>query len=171
MNIRGGGGETLRRLRAEDAAAWADLYDSLAPDLRAYVARLGARSPDDTLGEVMVQIVRSIRSFRGSDEEIRPWAFGIARHRVLDEARRRSRRPVETSLENDEALAPLDSDPDPGALSEYLDLLTDDQRDVVWLRFGLDFSLEETAEIVGKDPQAVAALSYRALQRLRRHLS
>jgi RNA polymerase sigma-70 factor (ECF subfamily) len=161
----------LRQLRADDAAAWAGFYDSIAGDLRAYLSRLGARSPDDTLGEVMVQVVRSIRSFKGSDDELRPWAFGIARHRVLDEARRRSRRVVEAPLEDDDAVAPLASDPDPTALSEYLDLLTEDQREVVWLRFGLDFSLEETAQMVGKDPQAVAALSYRALQRLRKLLA
>ena len=77
---------------------------------------------------------------------------------------------METVLADDDVLAPLEVDPDPTQLAEYLDLLTDDQREVVWLRFGLDFSLEETAAAVGKDPQAVAALSYRALQRLRRLL-
>ena len=160
----------LERLRANDQSAWVEFYDSIAGDLRSYLARQGARNPDDALGEVMVQVVRSIKSFAGTDEELRPWTFGIARHRVLDEARRRSRRPVETVLADDEVPAPLAVDPDPTQLAEYLDLLTDDQREVVWLRFGLDFSLEETASVVGKDPQAVAALSYRALQRLRRLL-
>lgn len=160
----------VRRLRDNDDTAWADLYDSLAGDLRAYVARLGSRNPDDTLGEVMVQLVRSIRSFAGSDEELRPWMFGIARHRVLDESRRRSRRPVESPLPDDDPVAPLSSEPDPADLAGYLDLLTEDQREVVWLRYGLDFSLEEAAAIMGRDPQAVAALSYRALQRLRRLL-
>lgn len=161
----------VTRLRANDSTAWEDFYDSIAGDLRGFVARMGSRTPDDTVGEVMVQVVRDIGRFRGSDAELRPWTFGIARHRVIDEGRRRSRRPQEVLSDADDDLpAPPDTTPDLAAVSELLDQLTPDQREVVWLRHGVGFSLAETAEIVGKDPEAVAALSYRGLRRLRRLL-
>lgn len=160
----------LARLHANDRWAWEELYDSLAPDIRAYVRRIGAVDPDDILGETMVQVVRDLGRFRGSDDELRAWVFRIARNRVIDAGRRRSRRPKETHL--DEELAPpvLDADPDPAAVSAILDLLTEDQREAVWLRHVLDLSVAEAAVVMGRDPAAVAALTHRGLQRLRRLL-
>ena len=57
--------------------------------------------------------------------------------------------------------------PDLATLSGLLDSLTTEQKEVVWLRFGADLSVEETAKVVGKNPDAVAALTMRALKRLR----
>ena len=88
--------DLLAGLRAGDDAAWSHFYDAIAGDIRAYVARLGTTSPDDVLGETMVQVVRSISSFRGAAGELRPWTFRIARNRVIDAGRRRDRRPRET---------------------------------------------------------------------------
>lgn len=163
----------VSRLLRNESSAWEEFYDSTAADLRAFVARIGSRNPDDTVGEVMVQVVRDIGRFRGSDSELRPWVFGIARHRVIDEGRRRTRRPVEVQQDPDDnrIVTVPDEIPDLGQVSELLADLTSDQREVLWLRHGLGFSLAETAEIVGKDPEAVAALAYRGLRRLRTLLS
>ena len=103
---------------------------------------------------------------------VKSWfrSSGIARHRVIDEGRRRSRRPQEfpTDIDDDAGpAAPLAADPDPGRVGELLEALTPDQREVVWLRYGADLSLADTASIVGKDPAAVAALAHRGLRRLR----
>lgn len=165
--------DLVSRLRRNDDRAWEEFYDSVAGDLRAFVARIGSRNPDDTVGEVMVQVVRDINRFDGSDPELRPWTFGIARNRVVDEARRRARRPQESdhAPADDSLVAPPDEAPDLGRVSDLLAELTEDQREVLWLRHGLGFSLQETAGIVGKDPEAVAALAYRGLRRLRTLLS
>ncbi|MFM8530794.1 MAG: RNA polymerase sigma factor [Ilumatobacteraceae bacterium] len=87
-------------LRRNDRAAWEAFYDSLAGELRGYVRRIGARDPDDVLGEVMVQVVRHLPPFTGTSGELRPWVFRIARNRVIDSARRRSRRVEEVPLED-----------------------------------------------------------------------
>mgnify|MGYP003351330811 FL=1 len=162
--------DVLRLLRARDQAAWADFYDRHAADVRAYIRRIGGREPDDLLGETMVQVVRDIARFTGEPSELRAWVFGIARNRVVDDARRRRVRPVEVD--------PADSDPvdtstpfempDLQTLSTLLEALTPDQKEVLWLRFGADLSVEETARTVGKNPDAVAALTMRALRRLRK---
>ncbi|MFM8530793.1 MAG: sigma factor-like helix-turn-helix DNA-binding protein [Ilumatobacteraceae bacterium] len=52
-----------------------------------------------------------------------------------------------------------------------LHLLTDDQREAVWLRFGLDMSLSEAAAVMEREPAAVAALTMRAMNQLRRLLA
>lgn len=160
--------ETLVRLRRGDNDAWSEFYDALAGDIRAYVARIGATSPDDTLGETMVQIVRSLHQFRGSAAELRPWAFRIARNRVIDAGRRRSRRVAEVELSeaNDPAVDGPDDTPR-GDFADILSGLTTDQRDAVWLRHVVGLSVEETARVMSRAPEAVAALTHRALRRLR----
>ena len=163
-------GELLDAMRHGSNSAWADAYDMLAGELRSYLARLGADSPDDVLGETMLQLVRDVKKFRGSPIEFRPWAFTVARHRVLDDARKRARRPVEVDALDDDASAPdtpLRDSPDLTHLSEALDRLTDEQREVLWLRYALDHSLDQTADITGRSPDAVATMAHRALRRLR----
>ena len=167
--------DLLQKLRLGDNPAWEYFYDLLAPELRAYIARLGAKDPDDVLGETMMQIVRDISKFSGSASEIRAWSFRIAHNRVIDASRRRKVRPAEVPI-NDS----IDSFPSQASLSDLSDIeqlssllqgLTPDQRSVVWLRFVAGLTLEETAEVIGKAPEAVAALTYRALASLRRSLS
>ena len=162
--------DVLRLLRARDQAAWADFYDRHAADVRAYIRRMGGREPDDLLGETMVQVVRDIARFTGEPSELRAWLFGIARNRVIDDARRRRVRPAEVEPSDSDPVdpsAPFDM-PDLQTLSTLLEALTPDQKEVLWLRFGADLSVEETARTVGKNPDAVAALTMRALRRLRK---
>lgn len=160
--------DLLARLRRGDDSAWSAFYDSLAGDIRAYVARIGAASPDDVLGETMVQVVRSLSTFEGTAEELRPWAFRIARNRVIDAGRRLSRRPRETAL-SDEVSPSVDGPEEQltGDLPAMLAALTVDQRDAVWLRHVVGLSVDETALVMGRAPEAVAALTHRALRRLR----
>ena len=163
------GRSDLHLLRANDQAAWADFYDAVAPDVRAFIRRIGGREPDDLLGQTMVQVVRDISRFKGEASELRAWVFGIARNRVIDDARRRRVRPVEVDpgdSEPEDTSAPFEM-PDLQGLSDLLDGLTADQREVLWLRFGADMSVDDTAKIVGKSPDAVTALTLRALRRVR----
>lgn len=160
--------DLLEHLRNGDDDAWARFYDAVAGDVRTYVSRIGAVSPDDTLGETMVQVVRSLPGFRGTSTDLRPWVFRIARNRVIDDGRRRSRRPILTALSD--ANEPTDDGPEhalSGDLSAMLVGLTTDQRDALWLRHVVGLSVEETAAVMDRTPDAVAALTHRALRRLR----
>jgi RNA polymerase sigma-70 factor (ECF subfamily) len=165
----------LEDLRSGDDRAWSLLYDLLATDLLAFVRRIGARDPEDILGETMLQLVRDLKNYSGETSGLRPWAFRIARNRVIDAGRFRKRRPVEVPLEDNE---PTISNPAPS--SEPVDLvrlstmfadLTTEQREVLWIRYVADFSVAETAEITGRSPEAVSSISFRAIKRLRVLLS
>jgi RNA polymerase sigma-70 factor (ECF subfamily) len=56
------------------------------------------------------------------------------------------------------------------ALQSALVQLTEDQQQVLTLRFGQGFSLEETAEFMKKKVNAVKALQFRALNALQRKM-
>lgn len=164
----------LDLLRAGNNQAWADLYDSIATDLRAFIFRLGAHDVDDVLGETMVQLVRDISQYKGDPEGLRPWTYQIARHRVIDAGRKKSRRPTETSIPEDfsATLSATSAEPvDLTKIATAFSQLTTEQREVLWLRYVTDLSVSETASITQKTPEAVTAMSHRALTRLRGLLS
>ncbi len=156
--------------------AWSRLYADLAGPVRGYAVARGAGEPDDVVGETFLQVARNLKGFQGEYPAFRSWVFVIAHHRVIDERRRRTRRPEQ----------PIDR-PDPGAeggdvehealdllatrrVMDVLDGLSPDQRSVVMLRIVGDFSLEQTAEILGKRVGAVKSLQKRGLDRLRKIL-
>lgn len=128
------------------------------------------------LGETLLQMVRDIGRFTGDEPGFRSWAFTIAHRRLLDERRRRSRKPAEPSGAEviDAALPPMPG-AEPAALASLeldevlalLDRLTGDQREVLLLRLIGDLSVESTATVTGRTPDAVKALTKRGLDRLR----
>ena len=85
----------LERARAGDPGAWSELYRWLSPQVLGYLRARGASEPEDVLGEVFVQAVRDLGSFSGNERDFRAWVFSIAHHRLIDEARRTARRPVD----------------------------------------------------------------------------
>jgi RNA polymerase sigma factor (sigma-70 family) len=166
---------TLAALQTGDDKAWEILYDLLATDLLAFIRRTGGRDAEDILGETMLQMVRDIKQFSGDATGLRPWAFRIARNRIIDSGRSRKRRPVEVPLEDNEpmmaSVVPSSEPIDLVRLSTMFADLTAEQREVLWIRYVADFSVAETAEITGRSPEAVSSISFRAIKRLRVLLS
>lgn len=78
--------------------AWIEIYRDLAPAVLGYLRGRGADEPDDLLGQVFLDVVRGLRSFAGDERDFRAWVFTIAHRDLLDERRRRRRRPAEPAL-------------------------------------------------------------------------
>ena len=143
------------------------LYRELAPAVRSYLRAQGADDADNLLGDVFFHVARSIGRFSGDSDAARRWVFTIAHHRLIDHRRRRVVRPVEVSSSPPDRAAPADPptslDPD---LEAALAQLTDEQREVVLLRFVADLSLDEVSRITRRPVGAVKAMQARALARL-----
>jgi RNA polymerase sigma-70 factor (ECF subfamily) len=158
--------------RAGAEWAWARIYEDLAPPLAGYLRAHGAADPDDLVAEVFLQVVRGLDGFSGPEPAFRAWVFTIAHRRLVDDLRRRSRRPVvpvETAtLElpggdvTEDAFARLDAK----RVTEAIASLPRDQQSVLLLRIIGDLTIEQIAEAVGKRPGAVKALQRRALRKL-----
>lgn len=161
-----------------DEEAWAELYDELAPAVLAFLRARGADEPEDLLGEVLAQVARDLRRFKGDPVQLRGWVLRIARNRLIDDARYRKRRPGAPAP--DELLVSAGGEGD--AEREALERLGDDrllalirglresQRDVLILRYFADLTIEETARALRKRPGAVKALQRRALKALRERM-
>ena len=171
--------QILAAARTGADGAWTALYRDLAPSVRGYLRARGALEPDDLVGEVFLQVVRDLHRFEGGEREFRTWMFTIVHHRLLDDGRRRSRRPVEPSpsevLEAFGELGDVEEEAIAGLtvarVRQFVGRLSPDQQDVLLLRLLGDLAIDDVAAIVGKRPGAVKALLRRGLASLRRELS
>jgi RNA polymerase sigma factor (sigma-70 family) len=165
---------------AQTGAAWAfrALWEDLSPAVAGYLRSRGAAEPDDLTSEVFLAVFTQLSSFTGDEAALRAYVFTIARRRLVDEIRRRSRRGPEvqwtedadhrrTSSAEDTALDQLGSD----RTRELLEGLSADQRDVLVLRIFGDLTVEQVADVLGKRPGAVKALQRRGLEALRKKVS
>jgi RNA polymerase sigma-70 factor (ECF subfamily) len=170
---------TLAGARAGSEEAWTAVYRDLAPALLGYLRARGAVEPEDLLGEVFLQVVRDLPGFEGDERGFRAWAFAIAHHRLVDDHRRRGRRPVEPRPDEEllahAALGDLEREALERVRSEEVRLalarLSPDQQSVLMLRLLGDLTVEEVARVLGKRPGAVKAIQRRGLATLRRALS
>lgn len=157
--------------------AWAELYRDLAPSLLSFLRSQRCPDAEDSLGETFVHLVRGLANFSGDEAAFRAWAFTIARSRVVDAWRSARRRPS-VPMADPASVADPTRVVDPAdaqllqrtAVEEVLDTLTADQRMVIVLRVVQQFSVQETAGIIGRSEGAVKLLQHRALTSLRRTL-
>jgi RNA polymerase sigma factor (sigma-70 family) len=168
----------LAAARAGGEWAWRSLYEEMAPAVLGFLRARGATDPEDVAGETFVQVVRDLHRFDGDWRGFRAWVFAIARHRMLDESRRRQRRPDDPVADPgeqappagdvvDDALARLDLE----RVTDILASLSPDQRDVILLRVIGDLSIEEVAGVIGKRTGAVKQLQRRGLAAARKLLA
>jgi RNA polymerase sigma-70 factor (ECF subfamily) len=152
------------------------IFDLYASPLYNYALRLcGDRLlADHIVGEAFAKLLDQFASGKGPTSTLRSHLYETAYHIIVDEARSSRRR---ATLE---ALTSLRPDVGSGLLSPEEQImfervrdaiqhgLTDNQWHVIMLRFLEEFSLHETAAILGKKVGHVRVIQSRAIARLRK---
>lgn len=158
-----------------DQDAFATLFRLTVPTVHRYVT---ARCGDAALAEDLVQdaYIRALRaivtSFEGGSSDFLSWVMRIARNRFLDHVKS-GRMKWEVAVQ-EMPISTARSDPEAEALAgiegadlrRALDRLTDDQQEIVLLRFLQGLHIAEVAQITGRTEGAVKALQFRALKAL-----
>lgn len=168
--------ELVRRAKAGDQTAFSQLYERYAPAVYRYIL-FRVREielAEDLQAEVFLRMLESIDRYEDRGWPVSAWLYRIAHDRTVDTMRWRSKRQL-VSLENWDGWY---DGPEytVGALLEYeelrqtLDTLTDDQRQVIQLRFMAELSIQEVATQTGRTEGAVKSLQYRGIQSLARLL-
>ena len=86
--------ELLSALAAGDESALGPLYRRHVPMVYKMAAQaLDPEAAEDIVQEVFASVWKNAESFDSSRGPVRPWILQIARSRVLNELRRRSRKP------------------------------------------------------------------------------
>ena len=159
-----------REARTGDAEATAQLCGFFYPKVLKYMRyRVDAASAEDLTGEVFVRVLRHISEQRGS---FVAWLYRIAANVVVDRSRSKAVR-KERALEEEQAgtarrdrVSSEDSDRRMD-IEAAIVRLTEDQRELVTLKFIQGLSNSEVAEITGRSPEAIRGLQFRALSAMR----
>jgi RNA polymerase sigma-70 factor (ECF subfamily) len=188
--------DLVRRARARSANAWTEIYEQNQAKLFRYVqARVGDReTAEDLTATVFLEALKGIGSYSSRGRPLLAWLYAIARNVVNYHHRSSFRRRsspstaevTEGGIQNILGAGRSQGSDDPGTFSseasdpasaaEGWDLrdaicrLSDDQREVIVLRYFVGLTTPEVAGIVGKHERAVYSLQTRAIKALRRHL-
>jgi RNA polymerase sigma factor (sigma-70 family) len=164
---------------AQAGAAWAFevLYRDLSPSVTGYLRLHGAAEPDDLASETFLGVFTGLSGFSGDEAALRAWVFTIAHRRLVDDWRRRSRRP-QVADDSGDLAGHLGGDVEDDVLvrigaetvQHLCGLLPDDQRAVLLLRILADLTIEQIAEAMGRSVASVKALQRRGLRALRAEL-
>jgi len=167
----------LDGLQKLDSQVIAAIYDRYFPEIYRYVYyRLGSESlAEDIASDVFVRLLEAVKKKRGPQNNIKGWLFSTASNVIADHLRRTYRRPTEALSESIPDLATsltdeIDRRQQTDSVRQAYAQLTPDQQNVLALRFGDGYSLEETANVMRKKVNAVKALQFRALAALQRQI-
>lgn len=157
--------------RNGDAGALAVICETLYPRIYRYLFYKVAdvRDAEDLAGEVFVRMLEAIPGQTGNLEA---WLFRIAGNVLTDHYRKRAVRSGEMELPEE---IPGGNDPetvvqqklDADRLRKGLQVLTEEQRETVILRFVMGYENDEVAAMMGRSAGAVRALQFRALVALK----
>ncbi|MEW6406071.1 MAG: sigma-70 family RNA polymerase sigma factor [Chloroflexota bacterium] len=167
----------LDGLHKLDSQVIGAVYDKFFPEVYRYVYyRLGDQSlAEDIASDVFVRLLEAVQGGRAPQSSLKAWLISTASHAVMDHLRRKYRRPVEAISDSMPDLGPaVHAEFDLREQNRYVQQayaqLTAEQQDVLALRFGQGYSLEETATHMNKNVNAVKALQFRALAALQRSI-
>lgn len=143
---------------------------------RLAVGLVGFAEADDIAQEAFVRAHRSLASFR-SGSEFRPWLLRIVANQAKNQRRSSQRRESRNALfvrrSHETSVGPAEAaeiSDDRRRLVDSLTRLPERDRRVIALRYLLDCSERETADILGWRVGTVKSRTSRALDKLRIHI-
>jgi RNA polymerase sigma-70 factor, ECF subfamily len=166
--------DVLAAARRGDGDAFAVIWTDLSPLVSGYLATRGVTDPEGVTSDVFLTLLPKLGDLTGGVSGLRTFVFSVAHARVVDESRRRARRPGEVEFDQllhdsasesaeQEALVRLGTDEVHALLAQ----LSADHREVLTLRVVGDLSVEQAAAVMGRSVGSIKQLQRRALLALR----
>jgi RNA polymerase sigma-70 factor (ECF subfamily) len=168
----------LKAAQKLDEEALTAIFDQFAPAIYKYTLRLchDQLVADNIVGDVFAQLLEQFGQGKGPRTNLRSYLYQTAYHLVVDRSRdNQHNAPLEVAMNSYAGgqFAPTQSQIEERVMMEALISamntdLTEDQRHVIILRFLEDFSLKETAEIIGKEVNNIKVIQNRGIAKLRK---
>jgi RNA polymerase sigma-70 factor, ECF subfamily len=172
------GPNLLKAAQKLDEEALTAIFDQFAPAIYKYTLRLCHDQivADNIVGDVFAQLLEQFGAGKGPRTNLRSYLYQTAYHLVVDRSRdNQHNAPLEVAANSYASgqFAPTQSQIEERVMMEALISamntdLTEDQRHVIILRFLEDFSLKETAEIIGKEVNNIKVIQNRGIAKLRK---
>jgi RNA polymerase sigma-70 factor (ECF subfamily) len=169
--------DLVKRAQEYEEQAIEALYQTYYPKIYNYAfLQMGdVQASEDLASDVMLKMIESINKYHFRGLPFGAWVFRIARNRLIDLHRRRRRRgevdlseTLSSALANPQALA--ERALERGQIQIALKHLTDEQRQVITLKFIQGFDNSSIGQIMQRSEGAIKSLQHRALGSLRRLL-
>lgn len=151
-----------------------EIYLKYRDKVRGYISSRISRTEDveDLVSDVFEKVFRSLDSFDEGKASISTWIYTITRNTVIDYFRKNtayselpeelpSRDLVETSLLREETL---------GELAAALNTLPQDQKDIIVLRYFMNYPMTEIAKKMDLNYGVAKYKHQQALEKLRKAL-
>lgn len=127
---------------------------------------------EDLTADVFTKSLEGLDSYVDRGKPFVSWLYRIAHARVVDYYRRVNRQPAQSDVDEVVVSVTPDMDEDlvrqqaSDALLRAIATLTGDQQQVIILRFIEGLAIEAVADQLGKKPNAIKALQFRAVRSL-----
>lgn len=168
----------LAQAKQGSREAFMRIYDTYFPPIYNFI-RLRVDDTflaEDLASDVFIKLVETLRGRNAPNHSLRGWLFKVARNRIHDHYR--SNRNITSEALEEWTPAPLDEEPEEQFIRNVqveqarsaLLKLSDDQQEVLILRFGQGLGLQETADIMDRNVSAIKSLQFRAVNALRQIL-
>jgi RNA polymerase sigma-70 factor (ECF subfamily) len=161
----------VEQAKAGESEVWEHWFDQYYQQLYSYAFLRTRRRADaeDIVAQVLLEAVKGINRYQYQGRPIIAWLFGIAHNLIADAFKRQQRRvdTQSTSGELEVAGEGLDGRIENLDLLLALDGLTDEQRDVIILRYFMGLGTKEIGDALGKSEAAVYSLQARGILALR----
>jgi RNA polymerase sigma-70 factor (ECF subfamily) len=168
--------EIVEAAKQGDRDAWATLFDDPSlkdqPLVRYAFYRVGDHhAAEELAAQTFAEALRSVKRFHYRGVTVRAWLFKIAKNVTAMHLRTKARRPTSELIEAIDGRDQIDGAATRADLIRALAELTDDQQQVIVLRFIEGLSLAETGHAIGKSVDAVSSLQARGLRMMRAALT
>ncbi len=166
-----GNTETINKNEIILAGLYEEYYDKIAR--YAYV-RIGSKTDaEDIAGEVFLKALQSLRTYKERGVPMQAWLFRIAHNLVVDYFRKMKKHRT-VPLDNIQ----VEANTDPKTIAETnfeiermhqaMEQLTEEQQEVLRLRFFSGLTSREAGSILNKSDGAVREMQRAAIEKLRR---
>ncbi len=177
--MRGNEPELIKRAKSGEPEAFGKLYDTHVSAIYRFVLLRVQRKPDaeDITQQVFLKALEGLDRYEMRESiPFSSWLYRIARNTVIDYYRT-SRDHVDIELVSEKQFAEdlelgkkVDDSIQFETVVKALDRLTEDEQNIVILRFIEGFSNKEVADTLEKSDGAVRVAQHRALKKIKRHL-
>jgi RNA polymerase sigma-70 factor (ECF subfamily) len=168
--------ELLTQAGQFDSCALAEIYDIYSPRLYRYSMRLLGDNcaAEDCVSETFSRFLKALQSGKGPRDYLQAYLFRTAHNLVVDHYRRHAEHSAEELTENLPQAETTESVAEDNLrknrVRAALHKLTEDQQQVVALKFLEGWENEEIARTLHKPIGAVKSLQHRALAQLQKIL-
>ena len=171
--------QLIRAAQRGDEKAFGELYNAYVHDIYRYMMyRVGnAETAQDLTAEVFLRAIEGLVRYQDREIPWLAWLYRIAHARVVDHYRRTKRAGEPEDIDDVQITVDHDLDNDlmlnfhQQKLRDALRKLSQDQQQVIVLRFIEGYNIQKTAEVMGKTIGAVKMIQRRALQAMNAELT